>query len=301
MDIIKIIKENWRYNHAEVVEKYEVGGGRIVCRIHTESADVVLKGIPNTIEEKVIESNTKAHEYLGNKSGLAPSLLNLPDDSLYIHINDYYFYLMTYVDGRQLQETVGDEFLLGKATRQMHQLHDPCEKSSFYSRNKIKEYRSWFKEYDFKEQYNSIVDGLPDFAMYDQCFIHTDIGPHNARYNKDGKVVFVDLDDAGHGPKYLDLGWPFIMQFVDYNKSTGEMKYQFDLAVAFLSGYFDDGNIDKETYNKIWEGATFMHVSYMKTFGPEAVEPLWNILNFGINQKNKLYEMYHSNNNHSCQ
>jgi len=30
MDIIKIIKENWGYNHAEVVEKYDVGGGRIV-------------------------------------------------------------------------------------------------------------------------------------------------------------------------------------------------------------------------------------------------------------------------------
>jgi len=182
----------------------------------------------------------------------------------------------------------------------MHQLHDPCEKSSLYTPNKIKEFRSWFKEYHFKNDYNSIIDGLPDFSMYDQCFIHTDIGPHNARYNADGEVVFVDLDDAGYGPKYIDLGWPFIMQFVDYNKLTGEMKYQYDLAVAFLSGYFDDGIIDKQTYDRIWEGAIYMHVSYMKTFGPEAVEALWNILNFGVMQKDKLYEIYHSNNNHSC-
>jgi len=296
MDIIKIIKENWGYNHAEVIEEFDVCDGRIVCRIRTESADVVLKGISNRIDEKVIRSNAKAHEYLGNENGLAPSLLSLPDDSLYIHKNEYYFYLMTFIDGRQLQETDVDEFLLGKATKQMHQLHDPCEKSSLYTPNKIKEYRSWFKEHDFKKQYNSILDALPDFSTYDQCFIHTDIGPHNARYNKDGEVVFVDLDDAGYGPKYLDLGWPFIMQFVDYNKSTGEMKYQYDLAVAFLSGYFDDGTIDKQTYDRIWEGAIYMHVSYMKTFGPEAVIPLWNILDFGMNQKDKLYEEYHINN-----
>lgn len=297
MDIIKIIKENWGFEHAEVIEEYDVSGGRIVCKIRTESSDVVLKGIPNTIDKTVIESNTKAHEYLGNINGLAPSLLSLPDDSHYIRHDEYYFYLMTYIGGRQLQETADDEYLLGKKTRQLHQLHDHRVASPLYVPNKIKEYRSWFKEYDFKEQYNSIIDALPDFEMYDQCFIHTDIGPHNARYNKDGEVVFVDLDDAGHGPKYLDLGWPFIMQFVDYNKSTGEMKYQYDLAVAFLSGYFADGTIDKQTYDRIWEGAIYMHVSYMKTFGPEAVEPLWNILNFGMNQKDKLYETYHSNDN----
>jgi len=295
MDIIEIIKENWGFEHAEVVEEYDVCGGRIVCRIRTESSEVVLKGIPNTIDKNVIESNTKAHEYLGNINGLAPSLLSLPDDSPYILHDKHYFYLMTFVDGRQLQETVEDEYLLGKATKLMHQLHGHCVVSSLYTPKKIKEYRSWFEEHDFKEQYNSIIDTLPDFEMSDQCFIHTDIGPHNARYNKDGEVVFVDLDDAGYGPKYLDLGWPFIMQFVDYNKSTGEMKYQFELAVAFLSGYFDERTIDKETYDRIWEGATYMHVSYMKTFGPEAVEPLWNILNFGMNQKDKLYDVYHIN------
>ena len=29
------------------------------------------------------------------------------------------------------------------------------------------------------------------------------------------------------------------MQFVDYNKETGEIKYRFDLAKAFLKGYYE--------------------------------------------------------------
>ncbi len=125
------------------------------------------------------------------------------------------------------------------------------------------------------------------------CFIHTDVGSHNARLNDEGQVVFIDLDDAGYGPKYLDLGWPFIMQFVDYNKKSGEMKYRFDLAKGFLEGYFSDNPIEEEVYDQLWHGAIYMHVSYMEVYGPEAVDALWKILKFGLDNKDRLYELYH--------
>jgi hypothetical protein len=53
------------------------------------------------------------------------------------------------------------------------------------------------------------------------------------------------------GSPYVDFGFAFIMQFVNHNKKTQEMK----------------------------------------CYGPDAEIPLWNILKFGLAQKDKLFEM----------
>ena len=106
---------------------------------------------------------------------------------------------------------------------------------------------------------------------------------------EDGKVIFIDLDDAGIGSRYLDAGWPFIMQFVDYNHETEEMKYRFDLAESLLKGYYGDTKITREEYDLLFYGAEQMHISYMQCYGEDAVDSLWKILKFGIDQKEILW------------
>lgn len=102
--------------------------------------------------------------------------------------------------------------------------------------------------------------------------------------------MFIDLDDSGIGSRYLDLGWPFIIQFVDFNHETEEMNYRFDLAQSLLEGYYGDETISREEYDLIFQGAIPMHISYMQTYGPYAVDSLWKILQFGIDQKEILWE-----------
>ena len=92
------------------------------------------------------------------------------------------------------------------------------------------------------------------------------------------------------GSRYLDLGWPFIMQFVDFNHDTEEMKYRFDLALSFLKGYYDNMIISREEYNMVFQGAIQMHISYMQSYGPYAVDSLWKILQYGMEQKEILWE-----------
>lgn len=291
MDLVNKILYNWGFKKAIVTYKYDVSGRRIVYKVNIKNGEVILKGIPTHIDEKIIIGNIKAHEYLGNLKGLAPKLIYLSDGSTYIKENQYYFYVLEFILGRQLQETTEDEFLLGQAAAKLHELIDYNNNCSFDSEEKKKVFREWFSEHSFKAEYDSIIDGLPNFKEYKQCFIHTDIGPHNALLNNDGKVIFVDLDDAGIGSKYIDIGWPFIMQFVDYNKETHESHYRFDLAKAFLKGYYGAKAITADEIDMIWNGAIYMHISYMQCYGPDAIEPLWKILKFGIEQKDKLFGM----------
>ena len=108
-----------------------------------------------------------------------------------------------------------------------------------------------------------------------------------------GEVVLIDLDDSGIGSRHLDLGWAFIMQFVDFNQETGEMHYRFDLAEAFLRGYYGgtaEISMSAEEYDLLWQGAVFMHISYMQCYGLEAVDSLWEILKFGMRQKQQLWK-----------
>jgi serine/threonine protein kinase len=292
MELENIILKNWGFKKSEIVNKYNAKGGRVVCKVSTECGDVIIKGIPTDIKEEIVIANTKAHEYLGNTKKLAPRLIYLSDGRAYLKEESYYYYVMEFVQGRQLQETEEDELLLGQATAKLHELADYNCCCSFNSENQKKIYRGWFSERNFKVEYDVVIDSLPNFKEQKQCFIHTDIGPHNAMLNNEGKVIFIDLDDSGIGPKYIDLGWPFIMQFVDYNKKTCKMEYKFDLAKSFLKGYYGEKNISIEEIDMIWNGAIYMHISYMQCYGPDAVAPLWEILKFGINQKEKLYAIY---------
>lgn len=254
-----------------------------IVRIKTHSLEYLLKGLPCSVSESTIKSNVQAHLFLGNDNGMAPKLYPTKTGEYYIRNQGYWFYLMEFIGGREMEESPEDEYKLGQAARKLHELHGVSVKSPL-TQSKERFY-TWFRNHGFAKEFDSILDTLPDFEILDQCFVHTDIGPHNAMIKQNGDVVFIDLDDAGIGSRYLDLGWPFIMQFVDFNHDTEEMNYRFDLAQSFLRGYFDEECISREEYDLIFQGAVQRHISYMQVYGPYAVDSLWKILLFGIDQK----------------
>jgi Ser/Thr protein kinase RdoA (MazF antagonist) len=292
MKLENIISRNWEFKEVRILNSYNVSGGRLVCKVSTEGGDFIIKGIPTETKEEIVISNTKAHQYLGNTKKLAPALIYLSDGRTYLKEESYYYYIMEFIQGRQLQENEEDELFLGRAAAQLHELTDYDSYCSFNCEDNKKVFRQWFSERSFKAEYDAIIDGLPNFKESKQCFIHTDIGPHNGILTNEKKVIFVDLDDSGIGPKYIDLGWPFIMQFVDYNRETQEMQYKFDLAKAFLKGYYGGKSISKQEIDMIWNGAIYMHIAYMQCYGPDAVDSLWSILKFGIKQKEILFQQY---------
>jgi Ser/Thr protein kinase RdoA (MazF antagonist) len=291
MKLISItnVLKNWGFQETIIEKQFHEDSSRQIFSFTANNKRMLLKGIPDEMSENVIKGNVSAHEYLGNQEQIAPKIICTPDGNNYIHEDGFWFYLMEFIEGRSLEETIEDEYSLGKVARQLHSYTDYQYLSSLNDDKKV--FYEWFTDKEFKKEFDSILDHLPDFEKYDQCFIHTDLGPHNAMMRPDGRVILIDLDDSGIGSKYLDIGWAFIMQFVDYNHETAEMKYRFDLAIAFLQGYYKNEKISRDEYDLIWQGAIFMHISYMKAFGPYAVDPLWNILKYGMCQKDKLWNI----------
>lgn len=283
----KVLK-NWGISEEEIVAQFHKDTVRKIYRVSHNKQDFVLKGIPETVPENEIWNNVQAHLFLGNGKKIAPRIYKTTEGSFYIRCEGYWFYLMEYIDGRSMEETPEDEFLIGRLAKKLHSYTEYGVKSSMSQ--STDRFYEWFPERAFKKEFDSILDSLPNFSEYDQCLIHSDIGPHNVMLRNNGGPVFIDLDDTGIGSRYLDLGWPFIMQFVDFNHTTEEMRYRFDLAERFLDGYYESELIKRCEYDLIWHGAVYMHISYMQCYGPDAVDSLWNILTFGMKQKEVLWK-----------
>ena len=282
---IQAVLKHWELRDPCIEKQLHEDSPRLILIIRTDSGRFVLKGFPCTMPETTIRGNVQAHLFLGNEKGLAPRIYPMKEGRYYLRDREYWFYLMEFIEGRQMEETPEDEYRLGQAARELHALQGYSQGSP--EDQSKKRFYEWFRDRPFVKEYDAILDSLPDFEKLDQCFIHSDLGPHNAMLSQDGRVVFIDLDDSGMGSRYLDLGWPFIMQFVDFE--TEEMHYRFDLAESFVKGYYGEAGITREEYDLLFYGAEQMHISYMQSYGPYAVDSLWEILNYGIDQKEALW------------
>lgn len=276
----------WGFTEIEIAERFSSGSPRIIYKVTADKEQYIIKGIPDSVPESVIKGNIAAHRHLGMRE-LAPCAVNLPDGRYYIRSDGYWFCLMDFIDGEPMKATTENEYILGQLAKRIHSIKDydhPSglndDKSRFYD---------WFPDKPFKAEFDVLLNNLPDFGKIDRCFIHSDLGPHNVMLASNGRPVLIDLDDAGIGSRFLDLGWAFIMQFTEHDEEM-RLSYRFDLAKAFLEGYYG-ADVPRSEYDLIWHGAVFMHISYMKCYGEDAVEPLWTILKYGIEQKEKLWDL----------
>ena len=284
---IRDVLDHWELSNPRPETQLHENTTRQIFVIRTDSGRFVLKGFPDDIPESTVQSNVQAHLFLGNGKDLAPRIFPARTGEYYVCDQGYRFYLMEYIEGRPMEETPEDEYRIGQAARKLHDLKGYSVRSP--ETQSKKRFYEWFRDRSFVKEFDAILDELPDFEKLDQCLIHSDLGPHNMMLRQDGKAIFIDLDDAGIGSRYLDLGWPFIMQFVDFDHDP-EMKYRFDLAESFLKGYYGEEGISREEYDLLFYGAEQMHISYMQSYGPYAVDSLWEILNYGMEQKETLWE-----------
>jgi len=195
---------------------------------------------------------------------------------------------MEYIEGRQLKDNPHDEYKLGQLSAIMHSYADYNQSSCLVASERLHNMKNRFAEYPFKKEYDEIVNNLPNFDKYKQSFIHTDIRPHNAILDKNDNVLFIDFDDAGMGSPFIDVGYPLITQFVEFNKKTKEIKFNYDNAKAFYQGYYSLSNLSLQEKKLIFDGAVFMQLMYMPCYGPDAVHSMWDILKFSIKNKDEL-------------
>ncbi|MBS4220096.1 phosphotransferase [Bacillus sp. FJAT-49711] len=232
------IEEFWGLKNVSTIHDIKAKGNRIVKIINSKEGWFVLKSFDPSLSDQQITQYTNTLSYLGaSQYRLSPNILMANDGALYKKHNSRYMYIMEYIHGEQLQENSEDEFALGQVSALLHKIHNYPTQSGLNVEERIENMYRRFHKYSFKKEYDQIIKSLPNFNSLRQSFIHTDIGPHNAIKTSEGKVIFIDLDDAGNGSTLIDVGYPLITQFIRY-KDSGELAFNIENARAFFEGYF---------------------------------------------------------------
>jgi len=288
--LLKQIEEKWDISELKIISEFKTNGGRNAYKIEAKEGTYVLKMYPPEFEETNIKKYTDALNFISAKSDIkiAPLIYCNKENALYSKINDRYVYIMEYIEGRLLNDTPQEEYKLGQASANIHKICDYQHRSCLDVQERILNMKNRFSEYPFKNEYDEIVNSLPDFDKYKQTFIHTDIGPHNAIITDDEKIIFIDFDDAGMGSLFIDIGYPLITQFVQINKATKVIEFNYEKAKAFYQGYKSNFNISQKDKQLIFDGAVFMQLMYMPCYGIEGIQYMWDILKFALNNKDKL-------------
>lgn len=293
------IEYNWKLTNVSLDQNFQAKGGREVFRIKSNEGFFIVKIYDTKASETEVKRNTEIFDIIKN-SGYhnIPSLVKMVDNHTYTTFEERFIFLMEYISGRILTKSNEDEFRLGVEMAHFHKIKSCPIESGVNTKERIRNMLTRFGNYSFKEEYDAVVNNLPDFDTYEKCLIHTDIFPKNAIENDKGETILIDLDDAGFGSKYVDLGYPLITQFVQFKdrlpdtlpQESNEVYFDSETAKSFYEGYSSISPIQPDEKELIFAGAIFMQLMYMPDYGEEAVPFLWKQLKFALEHKVLLME-----------
>lgn len=116
---IQSILQYWELDNPSVEQLLKEDSGRLIFQIKTDSKRYILKAFSCKTTEDTIKSNVKAHLFLGNEKGMAPIIYPTKTGEYYLCDQDHWFYLMEFIEGRQMEETPEDEYKIGQAARKL--------------------------------------------------------------------------------------------------------------------------------------------------------------------------------------
>ncbi len=293
-DLISFIKSNWGLENIKAPEVLQKNKEREVYLAKSGEDSFVLKIFHSEQAKKSIMKYTDVLAFvMQSEFKYAPKIFKSLSGNYIVYKQGSPSYLMEYIKGEEIKENENDEYRLGALLAELHMLQGCPIFSDIDTSKSIAAMLTRFDKYSFKDEYEDIVKRLPDFSMMKQSFIHTDVHPQNAIKRDNGEICLIDFDEAGIGSTYIDLGYPLITQFVQFTgrKENGivpdinKLEFHYNEAKAFYNGYFSISPMPDDEKQFIFDGAVFMQLLYMPVFGDDAVQYMWRILTFALDNK----------------
>ncbi len=285
--LVGVLRNKYGLSGVKMINRLQANGSREVIHFSSNEGHWIVKILEHARREEEVQSYTKVLQFLGQlPERITPVILQQQGGSLYAGFDDRFLYVLEFIDGDKVSENPEDEFQLGVLASRLHAVEGYQLESNLRFKDRVQNMTGWFKDKCFYSSYARYIYNFPDFDLHRQCLIHTDIGPHNAMKKYNGQLIFIDLDDAGIGSKYIDLGYPLICQFVRFHNS--KLKFDELNAIAFYRGYQLNHLLNEDEIELTFQGAVFMQMMYMNSFGDNAIDAMWSILKYGLNNKELL-------------
>jgi Ser/Thr protein kinase RdoA (MazF antagonist) len=168
--------------------------------------------------------------------------------------------MMEYIDGGQPDNSPATWAALGKAVASLNAVTDCPVPYGIPTAGAIAELTAAAQTHSHPKQCLDFIAMLsPLLAVPTHGLVHGEINRANVCQRRDGSLVIIDWDEAGHGPTVLEAGYHLITLFL-----TEKLHFQRLQAQAFYRGYFGERRPDAAEQDLLFRAALLHALRYMQ-------------------------------------
>ncbi len=251
--LFPLLSKYYGLENVQVAQKFDTNGQREAYLLQTELGRLVLKITDPNRSEEVVRSDVGILDTVARFDYPAPRPVFTREKRLYLPIDNRFFYLYHFVEGKK--PTPSGEMLAacGALLATLHSL--PVDETARTSPHRpaalLDEVKEWLagapdtpEQQRMAQEMLATIAEFPSFEGLPESLIHTDPYFVNLVDGTDGRLYLIDWEDAGVSYPLIDVGYVgHLSTYLPHDRVnlglSGEeaITWRPDWAQAFLDGY----------------------------------------------------------------
>lgn len=255
----QLITDHWSLDNVSFGETFQTYPTRRVIRLHTAQGEFVAKideqpsAYETACERCTIFDFLAAHTFPHS-----PLLRKTRADQPLLYHNGQSVMILDYIDGGPPDNQPATWQQLGQIAASLNAITTCPVPYAIPTMGVIAELTVQAQSHRYQKQFTEFVTMLtPLVEQPAQGFIHGELNRANVRQRRDGTLVILDWDEAGHGAPVLEAGYPLLTVFL-----TEALHFQRAQAQAFYQGYYGAQPPDARAQDLLFRAALLHALRY---------------------------------------
>lgn len=255
-----LITEHWPLDKVSLGETFQTYPTRRVVRLHTAQGDFVAKIDDQPPPYATACERCTIFDFLAEQAfPHIPALVKTRDGQPLLYQDGQSVMVMEYIDGGQPDNHPATWQRLGRLAASLNAIPGCPVTYGIPTAGVIAELTAAAQTHSHPKQFLDFIAMLsPLLTAPTLGLVHGEINWANVRQRRDGTLVILDWDEAGHGATVLDAGYPLITVFL-----TEKLHFQRHQAQAFYQGYFGGRRPDAAEQDLLFRAALLHALRYM--------------------------------------
>lgn len=253
------IAEHWPLDNVTFGETFQTYPTRRVHRLHSAQGEFVAKidGQPPAYVT-ACERGAIFEFLVGCAFPHSPLLLKTRDGQPLLYQEGQSVLILEFIAGGQPDNSPATWQKLGQIAAGLNAITTCPVPYAIPTAGAIAELTAQAHSHPYPKQFLELIALLaPLLDLPAQGLVHGELNRTNVRQRRDGTLVVLDWDEAGHGAPLLDAGYPLLTVFL-----TETLHFQRGQAQAFYRGYFGAQTPAPAEQDRLFRAALFHALRY---------------------------------------
>lgn len=277
-----LITQHWPLDHITLGEIMQSYPTRRVVRLHTAQGEFVAKIDDEPPTAATAHERCAIFEFLAAQAfPHVPALLKTVDGQPLLYDDGRSITILEYIDGGQPDNHPAMWQQLGQVAASLNRITACPVTYAIPTAGAIAELTVQAQSHRYQKQFLDFIARLtPLLDLPAQGVVHGELNRANVRQRRDGTLVILDWDEAGHGAPVLEAAYPLLTVFL-----TEALHFQRAQAQAFYRGYYGDQQPDPAQQDLLFRAA-LLHALRYAQWGNQ--QRRWARIYYAITHKNQL-------------